>query len=103
MATHDLDTFPATRPGRVLRMRQRWAGQRFQRRLQITLGTLVIFAGAILMLTPFAWMLSTSLKAEGDVFLIPIRWIPPHFIWSNYPNALTFVPYVRYFSNSVLV
>lgn len=103
MATHDVDTFSTALGGRALRLRQQWSGQRFQRRLQITLGTLIILAGAILMLVPFAWMVSTSLKAEGDVFLIPIRWIPPHFKWSNYPEALTFVPYLRYFSNSVLV
>lgn len=103
MATHDIDTFHSAPESRVLRLRRTWAGQRLQRRVQITLGTLVILAGAILMLVPFVWMLSTSLKDEGDVFLIPIRWIPPHFRWSNYPEALTFVPYVRYFLNSVEV
>jgi ABC-type glycerol-3-phosphate transport system permease component len=57
----------------------------------------------MIMLTPLAWMLSTSLKGEGDVFIIPIIWIPRRILWSNYPEALTFVPFGRYFLNSVQV
>lgn len=40
--------------------------------------------GAIVMLVPFAWMLSASLKLEKDVFSYPIQWIPPVPQWSNY-------------------
>jgi len=71
--------------------------------VRIALSTLAILLGALLMLAPLAWMLSTSLKDEGDVFLIPVQWIPKHIRWSNYPEALTFVPYARYFFNSVEV
>jgi len=57
----------------------------------------------LLMLAPLAWMISTSLKSEGDVFLVPIQWLPKQALWSNYPEALTFVPYIQYFLNSVYV
>jgi multiple sugar transport system permease protein len=36
------------------------------------------------MLTPFAWMISASLKLEKDVFAYPIKWIPRNPVWSNY-------------------
>src|SRR5262245_3381102 len=103
MATHDLDRFSAAREGLVLRFRHVWRSQRTQQRARIILSTLVILLGALLMLTPFAWLVSTSLKPEGDVFLVPIQWIPREVRWINYIEALTFVPYGRYFLNSVEV
>jgi ABC-type glycerol-3-phosphate transport system permease component len=103
MATHDLDTFSRAHEGLIVRFRRAWGGLRAQRRLRIVLSTLVILVGALLMLTPFAWLVSTSFKDEGDVFLVPVQWIPKHVRWSNYIEALTFVPYGRYFLNSVEV
>jgi multiple sugar transport system permease protein len=48
---------------------------------------LVIFG--LTSLTPFLWVVSTSLKLPGDVFTYPIEWVPNPVIWSNYPNLLT--------------
>ena len=31
---------------------------------------------ACVMLVPFVWMISSSLKLEKDVFAFPIQWIP---------------------------
>src|SRR5262245_14314879 len=100
MATHDLDRFSAVRESFV---RHTWGSQRTQQRVRISLSMLVIIIGALLMLTPFAWLVATSLKPEGDVFLDPIEWIPREVRWINYIEALTFVPYGRYFFNSVEV
>ena len=36
----------------------------------------VLITLAVLMLIPFAWMLSASLKLDKDVFIFPIQWIP---------------------------
>ena len=38
-----------------------WRRMSVQRRLRLTLGALIILAGAIVMLVPLAWMASTSL------------------------------------------
>lgn len=43
--------------------------------------------GAIVNLIPFAWMLSTSLKTNAEVFTYPPVWIPSPFEWSNYVDA----------------
>ena len=103
MATHGVDTRSTTPSGLGLLIRSAWGSKRFRQRMRVTLCTLVIIVGAMLMLAPLVWMVSTSLKDEGDVFLIPVQWIPKRILWSNYPAALTFVPYGRYFLNSVVV
>ena len=80
-----------------------WNRKSVRERFRIWGGTLLLLAGALVMMVPLAWMLSTSLKADGEVFLIPIRWIPSKILFSNYPAAVTFVPYVRFFWNTVEV
>ncbi len=41
----------------------------------MVLHILLIF-GSLVMLLPFAWMLSTSLKQPNEVFTYPPTWIP---------------------------
>lgn len=36
---------------------------------------------------PVAYMISTSLKTEDQLFVWPIRWIPNPIAWENYPRA----------------
>jgi ABC-type glycerol-3-phosphate transport system permease component len=55
------------------------------------------------MLVPFAWMLVTSLKAPGEVFLYPPRWLPSRPQWQNYPDALTALPFARWYYNTVYI
>src|SRR5579884_3859360 len=73
----------------------------------VSIGTILIYivliAGAIVILTPFAYMLSTSLKNVNDVFEVPIRWIPRHFMWSNFSDGWNQQPFGRYFFNSLFV
>jgi multiple sugar transport system permease protein len=63
----------------------------------------IIAVSSIVILFPVFWMLSTSLKEAGEVFLFPPRWIPKELIWENYPKALTFLPFGMYFRNTVFV
>ena len=56
--------------------------------------------GAVIMLTPFVWMISTSLKLEKDVFSFPIQWIPADPQWSNYQKIWEIVPLLTGFFNS---
>lgn len=46
--------------------------------------SVLLWLFATLFLLPFAWMLSSSLKRNLDVFAIPVRWIPDPVQWSNY-------------------
>jgi multiple sugar transport system permease protein len=52
----------------------------------------LILAITVIMLLPFAWMLSASLKLDRDVFSFPIEWIPSHPRWQNYIDIWTKIP-----------
>lgn len=62
------------------------------------------YAAAILlasvMLIPFLWMLSTALMDEFEVFQYPPPLFPADPKWENFPNALTQLPFARFFLNS---
>lgn len=64
----------------------------------LTYAALVVLG--LMMLVPFFWMVSSSLKPNYDVFQFPPVWIPSPAEWSNYPRALTFVPFYRFFLNT---
>src|SRR6266540_1884121 len=63
----------------------------------------VLGLGALIMLVPFIWMVSTSFKTIDQVFTFPPNWIPNPFIWENYPRAFTSVPFGRWFLNSLQI
>ncbi|MEW6045979.1 MAG: carbohydrate ABC transporter permease [Bacillota bacterium] len=78
-----------------------------RRRAGLVLGRLALYgilvAGAIGMLVPFAWMVTSSLKGRHEVFVFPPRWIPSPPRWSNYAEAMTIQPFGRYFYNTVIL
>ena len=55
---------------------------------------------ACVMLVPFVWMISSSLKLEKDVFAFPIQWIPEDPQWSNYQVIWEKVPLLTGFFNT---
>jgi ABC-type glycerol-3-phosphate transport system permease component len=66
-------------------------------------GFALVLAGAIVMLMPVFWMVSTSLKPLNRVFELPIQWIPRPPKWDNYPTAWNRFDFTRYFVNSFVV
>src|SRR5829696_6151320 len=78
-----------------------WQRKSVQRQLRLGVSTAILIIGAFAMLVPIFWMISASLKDEGDIFIIPIQWLPDPVRWRNYPEALTFQPFWLYFRNSV--
>jgi multiple sugar transport system permease protein len=64
---------------------------------------LVLLFGALVLILPFLWMVSTSLKTANDVFKIPLQWVPVPAQWRNYPDALQKGNMPLYFLNSILV
>jgi multiple sugar transport system permease protein len=67
--------------------------------------TVVMFAGSILFLLPFIWMLVTSFKVESEVFTYPIRWLPKE--WNAIENYKEVwfgqYPFISYYWNSIKV
>lgn len=71
---------------------------------KITAKTLAVYTIAIVitavMLMPFAWMLSASLKLSRDVFVFPIEWIPSEPQWRNYVDIWTKIQLALFIYNT---
>ena len=52
-----------------------------------------LLLGAAVMLFPFAWMLSASLKNQGEIFAYPPHLIPHVIRWHNFRQILDVVPF----------
>jgi multiple sugar transport system permease protein len=59
--------------------------------------------GALVMVTPFLYMVSTSFKAQQYVLKIPPQFIPDPATLSNYERVLVRGDFVHYFLNSAFV
>lgn len=64
---------------------------------------ILLSIGALFILVPFIWMLSTSLKPSNEVLIMPPKFIPSELMWENYRLALEAAPFKRYFINSIIV
>lgn len=58
---------------------------------------------AVISLIPFAWMISTSLKARGALMSIPIEWIPKEPTLAAYEKVLTKFPFLKTVANSLFI
>jgi len=67
----------------------------------------ILIIGAVSMILPFLWMLTTSFKTLNAIFVQPKNWIqmfiPTMFVWQNYVEAWTKVPFGKFYMNSVFV
>src|SRR5258707_11311959 len=90
---------PVQLPGPRRYQRQTLSGVRFWRWFSLLL--LVVIGIAMLM--PFAWLVSSSLKTQSNVFQYPPQWIPNPLQFQNYVDALTYKPFGLYFRNTVII
>ena len=78
-----------------------------RRRMQSRPAALALHAflllGSVVMLLPFIWMLSTSLKSPAETFAYPPVWIPSQPVWGNYTRAVSVMPFGRFYLNSLFV
>ncbi len=79
------------------------------RRLETRIATILIYfflaVGAIIMLFPFYWMISGSLKTLKEIQSTDIVWWPRQLQWQNFTEVLTMKsnPFGVYFKNSIIV
>jgi len=64
---------------------------------------LVLIIGVVIMIIPFVWMVTTSLKQDWEVFTPQMQWLPETPIWRNYVEAWETAPFGRYYANTVFV
>ena len=58
---------------------------------------------AIIVMIPFLWMLSTSLKSKGALMQIPIEWIPQNPTLDSYRMVFSRFPFLRAILNSFFI
>ena len=63
----------------------------------------ILILGAVIMLVPFFWMLSSSFKTLGEVFVFPPTLFGERLVWENYTQISSRFDYFAYFLNSIKV
>ena len=71
--------------------------------LRIMLRYVLLLAVAALMVGPFLWMVSTSMKEQGDIFRYPPQWIPTNLNLKNYRTIMDVLPMGRMLLNSFTI
>ncbi len=80
-----------------------WQAQRRRQKLvrnSVLIGLQILLAFVILV--PFLWMFSVSIKPANEPFAIPVRLWPENPTFQNYENAF-YPEFRRYFLNSIIV
>lgn len=73
------------------------------RPIVIALRYLLLTIGALTMIVPFLWMVSTGLKAPGSVLTIPPELFPKEPTLASFRKVMDVVPLGRMFINSLFV
>lgn len=68
-----------------------------------TLAYVLLTAGGLIMVVPFLWMISTSLKTLEQTFAWPPIWIPNPINWNNYLLVLQKVKFDQYGLNTLKI
>lgn len=71
-----------------------------QSRVKTILLYVIIISITLVMMTPFIWMLSASLKLSKDVFVFPIEWIPSAPRWQNFVEIWEQIPLALFVYNT---
>lgn len=84
-------------------MRIERMSMRLSNRISAGVQYVLLAAVSVVMLMPFVWMLSTSLKEPAKVFVFPPQLIPSPIRWSNYSEVLHIIPFHLFYWNSVYI
>lgn len=71
--------------------------------LPLILTYICLIIGAVAMIMPFVWMVSTSVKLDREIFGDTIRWVPTELDLQNYSDAFEQTNMPRLFVNTVAV
>ena len=63
---------------------------------------LVLLLGSVMMLTPFVWMVLTSLKTRGEATAVPPALLPKVPQWGNYVRLFELLPFGQLYMNTII-
>jgi multiple sugar transport system permease protein len=64
---------------------------------------LILLLGAVVMIIPLIWTLSTSLKTLQQIAVWPPEWIPNPVMWTNYIEVFQAAPVALWLRNSLVI
>ncbi|MFV0275827.1 MAG: carbohydrate ABC transporter permease [Parahaliea sp.] len=64
---------------------------------------LLLLFGGLLMVMPFVWAFSTSLRPSRESFSLPPQWLPTSWEFANYQVVLDSLPFFQFVFNSFKV
>ncbi len=63
----------------------------------------LLILGSLLMFMPVFWIVMSSFKNLGEIYLSPPTFFPKKWIFTNYSEAISQFPFLRYLWNSIYV
>ncbi|MHB0856792.1 MAG: carbohydrate ABC transporter permease [Anaerolineae bacterium] len=78
-------------------------GRKSRRVLKQVLLLALVIPGAVLFLTPWAWMISTAGKASSEIWQMPPIWIPESYQFANFVKAWEMGDFAVYFRNTIFL
>lgn len=63
----------------------------------------ILSAGGLIMVLPFFWLVSSSLKRPEQIYRLPPQFIPSPVHWANYVDVLRVVPVLTYARNTLVI
>lgn len=74
-----------------------------KRRITNILLFVILSLGAVLILFPIAWMLSTALKSAPEIAMYPPKLLPEKPMFENFAIAWSKAPFTRYTINTLII
>lgn len=71
------------------------------RKIFRVLSTLILLAGAILIMIPLLWTIGMALKPDGEIYMK--NFFPKQIAWGNFKKALTSINFIRYLMNTLII
>lgn len=65
--------------------------------------TVILAVISVFMLLPLVWMVSTALKENSQVFILPPQWLPKPIKWSNFVEIFRIAPIGIGIRNSLII
>lgn len=74
-----------------------------KKNINMAITYLLLIVGSACCLLPLVWLIRSSVMSTGQIFAVPPEWIPKPFRFDNYKEALTQLPFGRYFINTIII
>ncbi|MBN2628193.1 MAG: carbohydrate ABC transporter permease [Spirochaetales bacterium] len=68
-----------------------------------TVPRILLMVMCLFYLLPLYWMVATSFKGSEELSSFPPTLWPHKFIWQNYRDAVEYIPFLKYFINSLII